>query len=48
MQMGITSRNLNRIIKGETTSISFHTIELLCEYLDCTPGELITIEKKIN
>ncbi len=47
-EMGITSRNLNRIIKGETTSISFHTIELLCEYLDCTPGELITIEKKIN
>ena len=47
-EMGITSRNLNRIIKGETTSISFHTIELLCEYLDCTPGELITIVKKIN
>ncbi len=47
-EMGITSRNLNRIIKGETTSISFNTIELLCEYLNCTPGELITIEKKID
>lgn len=44
----ISQTNINKIIKGETTSISFHTIELLCEYLDCTPGELITIEKKIN
>lgn len=42
--MNITSRNLNRIIRGETTSISFKYIEEFCLYLNCTPGELLTIE----
>lgn len=45
-KMNITSRNLNRIIRGETNSISFKYIEELCIYLECTPGELLTIEKK--
>ena len=44
-KMNITNRNLNRIINGETTSISFKYIEELCEYLDCTIDELINIEK---
>ena len=43
-QMNITSRNLNRIIRGETTSISFRYIEDFYLYLNCTPGELLTIE----
>ncbi len=43
--MNITSRNLNRIIRGETTSISFRYIEEFCSYLNCTPGELIILEK---
>ena len=41
--MNITSRNLNRIIRGETTSISFKYVEDMCKLLNCTPGELITI-----
>ena len=45
-KMTITSRNINRIIRGDTTSISFKYIEEFCEYLDCTPGELITIKKE--
>ena len=44
-KMNITSRNLNRIIRGETTSISFKYIEEFCELLNCTPSELITIKK---
>lgn len=43
--MNITSRNLNKIIRGETNSISFKYIEEFCYYLNCTPGDLITIEK---
>ena len=43
-KMNITSRNLNRIIKGETDSISFKYLEEFCEYLNCTPGELIEIK----
>ena len=42
-QMNITSRNLNRIIRGETTSISFKYIEEFCENMNCTPGELFYI-----
>lgn len=44
-KMNITNRNLNRIIYGETTSISFKYLEELCQYLDCSLTELITIEK---
>lgn len=46
-KMNITNRNLNRIINGETTSISFKYIEELCKYLDCTIDELINIEKDV-
>ena len=42
-RMNITSRNLNRIIRGETTSISFKYIEELCTYLNCSPSDLIKI-----
>ena len=42
-RMNITSRNLNRIINGYTTSISFKYIEEFCKYLNCSVGELIEI-----
>ena len=42
-KMNITSRNLNKVILGETKSISFKYIEEFCKYLNCTPGELFTI-----
>ena len=42
-QMNITSRNLNRIINSETTSISFKYIEEFCKLLECTPNDLFTI-----
>lgn len=44
--MNITSRNLNRILNGETTSISFKYIEDMCQFLDCEISELICVEKK--
>lgn len=40
-KMNITSRNLNRIIRGDTNSISFKYIEEFCYYLNCTPGDLL-------
>ena len=42
-KMNITSRNLNRIIRGETTSISLKYIEEICTLLNCTPGDLLTL-----
>ena len=44
-RMNITSRNLNRIIRGETTSISFKYIEEICLLLNCTPGDLLILTK---
>lgn len=43
--MNITSRNLNRIIYGETTSISFKYLEVMCKFLDCELSDLISIEQ---
>lgn len=43
--MNITSRNLNKIIYGETNSISFKYLEDFCKYLDCSLEDLISIEK---
>ena len=42
-EMEMTRTNLNKIIRGETDSISFRYIEDFCKYLNCTPGELLTI-----
>lgn len=47
-RMNLTSRNINRIIRGETTSISFKYIEEFCQYLDYTPGELISLVPNID
>ena len=44
-KMNMTSKNLNRIIRGEITSISFKYIENFCKFLNCTPGELLIIKK---
>lgn len=43
--MNITNRNLNRVINGETSSISFKYLEDFCKYLECSPSELINISE---
>lgn len=44
--MNITTRNLNRVIHGETSSISFKYLEDFCKYLDCSLDELIEFDKE--
>ena len=44
--MNITSKNLNRVIHGETTSISFKYLEDFCNYLNCSIDELVDIKKE--
>ena len=36
--------NLNKVILGETKSISFKYIHDFCKYLECTPNDLFTVE----
>ena len=47
-QMQITMHNLNKVILGETKSISFKYIHDFCKYLECTPNELFTVEIEEN
>ena len=37
--------NLNRIIYGETTSISFKYLEDMCKFLNCNLSDLISIDQ---
>ena len=43
-KMDITNTNLNNVIRGYTSSISFKYLEDLCKYLECKPSELIDID----
>ncbi len=43
-QMNITMHNLNKVMLGETKSISFRYIKDFCKFLNCTPGELFTVD----
>lgn len=40
-KVGITMANLSVLKKGKAKAIRFSTLELLCEALDCQPGEIL-------
>jgi len=39
--IGITEANLSLFKSGKVKGIRFATLEAICRYLDCQPGELI-------
>ena len=39
-QMDISYWNLSRMIKGETSSIRFDSLNQLCKALECSPSDL--------
>lgn len=39
-QMNISYQNFNKIVNNQTGSIKYSNIELLCDILECTPGDL--------
>ena len=41
---GINRSTLTRLYHETTTRIDFETLEILCNYFDVSPGELLTIE----
>lgn len=44
-QIGITEQNLSLLKSGKVKGIRFETLARLCEALDCTPGDLLDIDK---
>jgi putative transcriptional regulator len=39
--VGITEANLSLLKSGRVKGIRFETLEKICEYLDCQPGDLL-------
>lgn len=39
--IGITPANLSILKTGKAKAIRFSTLEAICRYLDCTPGDIL-------
>jgi len=42
--IGITEANLSLLKQGKVKGIRFDTLEAICRYLDCQPGDLLEFE----
>jgi putative transcriptional regulator len=40
-RVGITMANLSILKKGKAKAIRFSTLELICEVLECQPGDIL-------
>ena len=40
-QVGITIQNLSILNTGKAKAIRFSTLELICEVLECEPGDIL-------
>jgi putative transcriptional regulator len=43
VQVGLTLANLSVLKNGHARAVRFSTLTALCDAMQCTPGELITI-----
>ncbi len=43
--IGITEANLSLLKQGKVKGVRFETIDAICDYLDCEPGDIIKREK---
>ena len=43
--VGITETNLSLLKSGRVKGIRFETLDAICDYLDCQPGELLVHER---
>lgn len=39
--VGITEANLSLLRQGKVKGVRFQTLEKICEFLDCQPGDLL-------
>lgn len=45
--VGITEANISLLKKGKVKGIRFNTLEKICEYLQCQPGDILTFESEV-
>jgi len=39
--VGITEQNMSLLKSGKVKGVRFSTLEKICEYLDCQPGDIL-------
>ena len=44
--VGITESNLSLLKQGHVKGVRFDTLDRICHYLDCEPGDILAREKK--
>lgn len=44
--VGITESNLSLLKQGHVKGVRFDTLDRICQYLDCEPGDILAREKK--
>lgn len=43
--VGITESNLSLLKQGHVKGVRFETLDKICDYLDCEPGDILAREK---
>ena len=46
--VGITEANISLLKKGKVKGIRFETLQAICSYLDCQPGDLLVYERDVT
>lgn len=46
--VGITEANLSLLKQGKVKGVRFETMERICRFLDCQPGDLLKYEQSEN
>ena len=46
--IGITEANLSLLKSGKVKGIRFETLEAICRYLSCQPGDLLDFEPDVD
>jgi putative transcriptional regulator len=45
--VGITEANLSLLKSGRVKGIRFETLEKICDYLECQPGDLLEFDRSL-
>jgi putative transcriptional regulator len=43
--VGITEANLSLLKSGKVKGLRFSTLEAICDYLDCQPGDILEFKR---
>ncbi|CAN1551018.1 COG3655 Predicted transcriptional regulator [Flavobacteriaceae bacterium] len=46
-RIGITTANLSILKTGKAKAIRFSTLEIICEILECQPGDIMEYKKEL-